>query len=151
VTWTARKVATWDPKPLDLCPATRRGRSLTSDNKPAHDDQDEDFVGESHAADEPTAVWDEKSLRAAGLSDILGKRPSEPPLPPATPAGGMTQDPSIVVDTTIGPNARPQASAPEQPAELADARPNGMGWPTTVGIAVGLGALVYIVIRLLKG
>lgn len=129
---------------------------MTSDNKPAHDDQHDELAGESHAADEPTAVWDEKSLRAAGLSDILGKRPSEPPLPPATPSAGMTQDPSIVVDTTIGPNARPQASAPNAPHKpvaqpVVHARPNGMGWPTTVGIAVGLGALVYILIRLLKG
>lgn len=129
---------------------------MTSDNKPAHDDHDDDFVGESHAADEPTAVWDEKSLRAAGLTDLLGKRPSEPPPPPATPASGITQDPSIVVDTTIGPNARPQASAPNAPQKHAaqpvvDARANAMGWPTTVGIAIGLGALVYILIRLLKG
>lgn len=127
------------------------GAFLTSDNKPAQDDKEDDFV-ESHAADEPTAVWDEKSLRAAGLQDLL-KQPQEPPLPPATPAGGVSTDPSIVVDTTIGPNARPLApnapkAAPQQPVAVPS---DGMGWPTTVGIALGLGALVYILIRLVKG
>ena len=94
-----------------------------------------------HAADEPTAVWDEQSLRAAGLNDLLGPRASEPPPPPATPANAQS-DPSIVIDRQLSGASAQRASTP------ADA---GFGWPATVGIAVVLGAIVYVLVRLAKG
>ena len=99
-----------------------------------------------HAADEPTAVWDEQSLRAAGLTDLLSKRPSDPPAPPATPGSALPSDPSIVVERLDLPAqpegpSRPSAPAPE----------GGFGWMATVAIAVVLGAVVYVLIRLARG
>ena len=118
---------------------------MTRDNKPVLDDDDDDFGGESHAADEPTAVWDEQSLRAAGLSDLLGPRPSEPPPPPATPAT-IPSDPSIMVDRQLsGEPPRPDGS-PASPATEGS-----FGWPATLAIAVVLGAIVYVLIRLARG
>ena len=117
---------------------------MTRDNKPVLEDDDDDFGGESHAADEPTAVWDEQSLRAAGLSELLARRPSEPPPPPATPATAPS-DPSIVVDRQLsGEHARASGRA-------SMAAESSFGWPATFSIAIVLGAIVYVLVRLAKG
>ena len=117
---------------------------MTRDKKPVlDDDSDDDFGGESHAADEPTAVWDEQSLRAAGLSDLLAPRPSEPPPPPATPAT-VSSDPSIMVDRRL--SGEPADGGNETPATEGS-----FGWPATMAIAVVLGAIVYVLIRLARG
>lgn len=119
---------------------------MTRDNKPVPEDQDDDFGG-MHAADEPTAVWDEKSLRAAGLTDLLGPRPSEPPPPPATaPGSAVPSDPSIVVERLDVPQQQEGPSRPSAPVAEA-----GFGWPATVAIAVALGAIVYALIRFIRG
>jgi hypothetical protein len=128
---------------------------LSKDNKRAPHELDDEFDdGESHAADEPTAVWDESALRAAGLTDLLKKRGSEPPPPPATPAREVQSDPSIVIEQDL---AAP-AVAPDEPAEAAPAAApaavpasGGLGWGATVAIAVAVGAIVYLLIRLVKG
>jgi hypothetical protein len=122
---------------------------LTSNNKRAPHDVDDDDDGESHAADEPTAVWDESALRAAGLSDLLHKRDDEPPPPPATsPTPSSTTDPSIVIDpSTLAPKV--VTPVPQQaPQAGAD---GGLGWGATLGLAVALGAIVYALIRFVKG
>jgi hypothetical protein len=119
---------------------------LNGDNK--HDPQlDSDDDGESHAADEPTAVWDESALRAAGLTDLLSKRKSDPPPPPATKSvtpGG----PSIEVSQEM---ALPEPE-PEAPREMEPATPSrGLGWGATLALAIVLGGLVYALIRYVKG
>ena len=96
----------------------------------------------SHAADEPTAVWDANTLREAGLGDLIKKPDSEPP-PPATPAVRGNQGPSIFVD-----EAQAGAKAQRGPNSRED---NGeLGWGATLGLAAGLGAAVYLLIRFLK-
>jgi hypothetical protein len=93
----------------------------------------------SHAADEPTAVWDANTLREAGLGDLIKKPDSEPP-PPATPAI-RGQAPSILVDEAAA-GAKAQKGASDDDGEL--------GWGATLGLAAGLGAAVYLLIRFLK-
>lgn len=123
---------------------------MTSDDQRAPIDPDDDD-GESHAADEPTAVWDESALRAAGLSDLLSKRDSAPPPPPATaPVSSSAQDQSIVVDQESLVPKNPPTPVPEAPERLAP-QEGGLGWGATLAIAVLLGALVYGLIRYLKG
>jgi hypothetical protein len=103
----------------------------------------------SHAADEPTAVWDVNALREAGLGDLIkqpGHEDSDPP-PAATPAMRGSQGPSIVVDEAAagararpGPNMKPDGTAAS----------GELGWVATLGLAAGLGAAVYLLIRFLK-
>jgi hypothetical protein len=95
----------------------------------------------SHAADEPTAVWDANTLREAGLGDLIKKPISEPP-PAQTPAIRGNQGPSIVVD---------EAAAGAKATVSSDSSGSGeLGWGATLGLAAGLGAAVYLVIRFLK-
>ena len=122
---------------------------MTSNNKRAPHDMDDDDDGESHAADEPTAVWDESALRAAGLSDLLHKRDSEPPPPPATsPTPSSTTDPSIVIDPST---LAPKVATPVPQSTPQAANDGGLGWGATLGLAVALGAIVYALIRFVKG
>jgi hypothetical protein len=112
------------------------------------DDEDDD--GESHAADEPTAVWDESALRAAGLEDLLKRREVEPAARPATPANAG-RDASIVIDEAVtsppsGPPVAVRAKLVSQPARSA-----GFGWPATIAIAIALGVAAYVAIRFLRG
>lgn len=124
---------------------------MTSDDQRAPLDPDDDDDGESHAADEPTAVWDESALRAAGLSDLFAKRDSAPPPPPATaPVSASAHDQSIVVDQESLVPKSPATPVPQAPAPAAP-QPGGLGWGATLAIAVALGALVYGLIRYLKG
>jgi hypothetical protein len=108
-------------------------------------DDDDDLDGESHAADEPTAVWDESALRAAGLSDLLKRREDEPAAAPATRSVAPDAESSIVIDEGVTPGI-PQVI-------LADPAPaaRGLGWGATLAIAVVLGGAVYMLIRLLRG
>ncbi|HEX5656916.1 MAG TPA: hypothetical protein VFX59_06960 [Polyangiales bacterium] len=111
---------------------------------PALDDEDD---GESHAADEPTAVWDESALRAAGLTDLLNKRKSDPPPPPATQSAAPDR-PSIEVSQEM---AQPQPE-PEAPIVMEPAPPSGgLGWSATLALAIVLGGVVYALIRHFKG
>jgi hypothetical protein len=122
---------------------------LSRDHKHApHDDEEhDDLDAERHAADEPTAVWDEGALRAAGLTDLLKKQRSEPPVVPATPAVSGAGDPSIVIDESIAANP----GEPEVQFVSAALTRRGLGWGATLAIAVVLGALVYLAIRLVRG
>jgi hypothetical protein len=121
------------------------------------EDEYDDDDGESHAADEPTAVWDESALRAAGLTDLLNKRKSDPPPPPATKST-VPDRPSIEVSEDVARAAAAELAAsrvtnpePMPAAEPAPAPQGGLGWGATLGLAVVLGAIVYVLIRLLKG
>ncbi|MEY4515378.1 MAG: hypothetical protein RLZZ450_7500 [Pseudomonadota bacterium] len=125
------------------------GRSLNRDHNapPDLDDDDDDLEAESHAADEPTAVWDESALRAAGLSDLLKRRDVEAEAPPATRSAAPGAESSIVIDEGVTPGlAQAIAAEPSTPAPRG-----GMGWAATLAIAVILGGAVYYLIRLLRG
>src|ERR1700712_3198611 len=74
----ARKVATPPPKTLDFEKCDSREHSLGRDDKHGAEELDDGDDGESHAADEPTAVWDENALRAAGLGDLWKRKEVEP-------------------------------------------------------------------------
>lgn len=113
----------------------------------------------SSGADEPTAMWDEASLREAGFnsvaqleqqSDATPGAPANPGAAPEAPKGpsilveGMP-DASEVIRTpagTIRPTAGTRA-VPKRPS-------SGLSWPVTVGLAIALGGLVYLVVRLLR-
>jgi len=112
---------------------------------PGLDDDDDELDGESHAADEPTAVWDENALRAAGLTDLLKRHDAEPAAPPATRSTAPGPESSIVVDEDVAPEL-PQVilADPGEPAR-------GLGWFATLAIAIVLGGAVYLLIRLLRG
>jgi hypothetical protein len=111
---------------------------------PGLDDDDDDLDGESHAADEPTAVWDESALRAAGLSDLLKRHEAEPAAPPATRSEHPGAESSIVVDGVAPDSPQVILAEPAEPAR-------GLGWFATLAIAVVLGGAVYLLIRMLRG
>ena len=114
-------------------------------NAPPDLDDDDDLEAESHAADEPTAVWDETALRAAGLTDLLKRREQEADAPPATPSVAPSAESSIVIDEGVDPAlSQVIAADPATPAK-------GLGWAATLAIAVVLGGVVYYLIRLLRG
>ena len=112
-------------------------------------ESDDDLDGESHAADEPTAVWDESALRAAGLGDIVSRRETEKAPPPATRAPVRRADASIVVDEAATSSAQPDAPRARLTSQPAAA--GGLGWAATIVIAVALGAVMYFVIRHFRG
>jgi hypothetical protein len=106
---------------------------------------DFDENGESsHAADEPTAVWDMETLRKAGLSELVEKPESIPP-GPATPSDGMLR-PSIIVEE----KPQEKAAVIPQHAPRAPEPDKRLGWLSLVGIAVVLGAGVYFLMRYLR-
>jgi hypothetical protein len=119
----------------------------------------DDNAESSHAADEPTAVWDMEALRKAGLGE-LANLPEAPESVPATPAAGMQQRPSIIVDEPGGQapdkpaatagGATPQAKQPPRVLPAPDAAPSGSSWWSLVGMALVLGVVAYLAIRLLR-
>ncbi|MDB4974469.1 MAG: hypothetical protein JWN48_2810 [Myxococcaceae bacterium] len=134
-----------------------REHSLGRDDKHGAPDIDEDDDGESHAADEPTAVWDENALRAAGLGDLWRKREPEAPAPAATPTQPRSHaDPSIVIEdlglqpAPAVPEVEPLPVMTKAALQPATAR-GGLGWGSTLGLALALGALAYALIRFFKG
>jgi hypothetical protein len=120
--------------------------------KDEHRDAGDGDSSESHAADEPTAVWDFEALRKAGLSEIA-QLPDQPATGPATPADGMAARASIIVDgdKAASAAAHPGDAAPvrARPApQLADNE--GMSWVGLLGLAALCGALAYAAIRFLR-
>lgn len=115
----------------------------------------------THAADEPTAVWDMEALRRAGLSEIA-QLPEEPETGPATPADGMaSRRASIIVEGDKGPEVEGVAPAPETPLPpvappLARPAPQhgsanqGLSWVTLIALAALFGAIAYAAIRFLR-
>ncbi len=115
-----------------------------ADEKRPETEQDDD--SQMHAADEPTAVWDANTLRDAGLGDLLRRPESEPPPAQTSPKKFGNQDPSIVVDAAAA------GAKAEVVRRAARRRSNSgeLGWAATVGLAAGLGAAVYLLIRFLR-
>ena len=100
------------------------------------------------AADDPTAMWNEAALRAAGLTDIVGSnKPDSVPAPAATAPDVRGEDRARVVVARAG-TPRPGAPAPV-PAP-AEEEGGGMSWGLTLGLAVGLAVGVYFLVRFLR-
>lgn len=115
---------------------------MADDQQRKHDGDDEDDAFSANAADDPTAVWDAEALRKAGL-DELGPLPEQVETAPATQASSAVRTaPSMVVD----PKATGAHAIPAQPR----AGSKELSWPATVGLALGLGGVVYALIRFLR-
>ena len=116
-----------------------RGSPLADDKRTQEDDDNS-----SLAADEPTAVWDANTLREAGLGDLIRKPDSTPPPPVTAPDRAGATAPSMMVDAAA-------AGGPIQHvAANKDANSGELGWGSTVALAAGLGAIVYLAIRFLR-
>jgi hypothetical protein len=120
------------------------------------DAADGDSSESTHAADEPTAVWDFEALRKAGLSEIA-QLPEQPETGPATPADGMAARASIIVDGEKGADAGGAARAPDAAAAPVRLRPasqaaanDGLSWVSLIALAALCGALAYAAIRFLR-
>ena len=110
---------------------------------------DFDDTGESsHAADEPTAVWDMETLRKAGLGD-LANLPESPDAAPATPADGMAR-PSMIVDEAAKAAAAAPVTGANKPVHAAPQPAQGSSWWGLVIMALALGAAAYFAIRALR-
>jgi hypothetical protein len=119
---------------------------LAKDNHRGADDLDESNE-ESHAADEPTAVWDVEALRRAGLSEVIDA-PETPATGPATPALGVeVERPSIIVEQE---QPAPSAQRPTPRPVLRHGPSSDVGWAGLITMAALLGAIAYVVIRLLR-
>ena len=126
---------------------------------------------ERHAADDPTAVWDAESLRAAGLEDVLAKPETDPPPAATAPqTKGQESGPSIVAEGAVEaapgsgpkPASRDRADAtprephrverptPRPPARTEAPQASELSWGATIALAVGLAAIVYFAVRFLK-
>ncbi|MCC7536303.1 MAG: hypothetical protein IT379_08825 [Deltaproteobacteria bacterium] len=109
---------------------------------------------ETLAADEPTAMWDEASLREAGFNQVAAMETREARTNPVVPEA-PTVGPSIVIDHM--PDAATAARNPGTPVRPspiivpAKKRPTqGLSWPLTIGLAAALGTFVYLIVRFLK-
>jgi hypothetical protein len=118
-------------------------------------DQSDDSSETSHAADEPTAVWDIEALRKAGLSEVIDA-PETPASAPATPAVGMEVGrPSMIVEqeptrpSAPRPAPAPAPAAPRR-AAIRRAAQSDVGWVGLLTMAALLGAIAYVVMRLLR-
>ena len=112
----------------------------------AEDKQIKDEEDSNLAADEPTAVWDANTLREAGLGDLIKKPESEPPPAATAPEKVTKQAPSMMVDAAAAGGPIQHIAAKKKPG--ADS--GELGWGSTVALAAGLGAAVYLAIRFLR-
>ena len=90
--------------------------------------RDEDESGQ-HAADEPTAMWDDDALAKLGLNTAPVEKPKTGP--------GL----SVSVETSS--HATSTATAPKQKSPV-------VGWVITIGLALLLGVGVYFAVRALR-
>ena len=106
-----------------------------------------------HAAESPTAVWDEDALRAAGLEVPEG---DEEESAPAT-APDMAALPSATVEVAVdlheeaeGTGSEPRETDPRPVTHAPRPEPPGLSWPATLAIAAALGVVVYFLVRMLR-
>lgn len=121
---------------------------------------------ERHAADDPTAVWDADTLRAAGLEDVLDRPETDPPPAATTPATkGRDSGPSMVAEGAVRapdqpkrerPDATPREPhqvprpTPKPPSRTVAPSSGELGWGATIALAVGLAVAVYFLVRFLR-
>lgn len=121
----------------------------SEDEDPAPDEFDDSGI--RNAADDPTAVWDEDSLRAAGLGDLgaLEGRSPSPATEPEEQAGGGSIEVSAEMSRGAG-GPSPKGAPRLTPGPTPAAKPGGLSWPLTIALAFALGLAVYLLVRLLK-
>jgi len=102
---------------------------------PEPDDDDDDFKS---AADDPTAMWDDEALRAAGMSHP-GKGESRAATPATRPSVGGDSREKVIVGR--------RSSGPAGPARAAS---GGLSWPLTLLLAIALGVAVYFLVSYLR-
>lgn len=125
---------------MQVClPLGIRGSPLADEKRTQEDDDNA-----SLAADEPTAVWDANTLREAGLGDLIKKPDSTPPPPVTAPEKASATAPSMVVDAVAAGGAVQHVAAKKSGGS------GELGWGSTVALAAGLGAAVYLAIRFLR-
>lgn len=95
-------------------------------------DEDDDFL---HAADEPTAMWDEGSLRDLGLDIPLAQKETAP----ATAGTGAHRAIGVELTGAADPAATPQPK-----------RPQALQWIVTIALAIGLGVGVFFLVRMFR-
>lgn len=104
----------------------------------------------SHAADDPTAMWDEGALREAGMEEVANRAKSMPPPAATGPAVGGDSRRSVVVGTggdAAGPESADRTPRPRRRPSQPDA---GLSWPITIALAIALGVAVYFLVRLIR-
>lgn len=92
-------------------------------------DEDDDFL---HAADEPTAMWDEGSLRDLGLDIPIEQKETAP----ATTGTGAHR--AIGIELT-GPDSATKSKGATM-----------LHWIVTITLAVGLGVGVFFLVRMFR-
>jgi hypothetical protein len=101
------------------------------------------------AADEPTAMWDDSALNDAGFAELMKDRQERPreATGPATnrAAGGSSEAGKIEVTGT-----HPQPSAPRPASAPQRSGPSALSWALTVALAIGIGVVVFFVVRALR-
>ncbi|MEM7608431.1 MAG: hypothetical protein AAF411_24005 [Myxococcota bacterium] len=111
---------------------------------PEHDDVDVDIDGDpledtgSHAADEPTAMWDQAALRELGL-DAPQEQEARGP---ATQGTGRHR--AVGVELAQEESGR----RPKKAVEQKPSKSSGLaGWVLTAVIAVALGVAMFYLVR----
>jgi hypothetical protein len=98
--------------------------------------------GQRWAADEPTAMWDDKALRDEGYPGVADAAPGIAPSGPATgPDVGGHERANVV-----SKGGAQQGGAPA-PALAAG---GGLSWPLTIAIATLVAVVVYFAVRMLR-
>ncbi|MEM9194453.1 MAG: hypothetical protein AAGF12_35075 [Myxococcota bacterium] len=125
------KSDTPDPKPNES--GSSEAKASTESIPPAagpddYEDQEEESF--KSQADDPTDVWDEAALRAAGI-----ELPGMAKQPATSPRNPEASD-SVQVSDSIAPP--PESKRP------------GLSWPLTLGLATILGVAVYFLVRMLR-
>jgi hypothetical protein len=94
-----------------------------------------------YAADDPTDVWDEQSLREKGFDALADAKPSAAKGPATAPRPEQAAAKVVV---------SPQPVPPAAPAPAPSAAGGVLSWPMTIGIAIAVAIAVYVVVRLLR-
>lgn len=120
--------------------------SVVSDEKPEQDEDEAEAM--RWAADEPTAMWDESLLEKEGFDALVKDRTQNPreATGPATTeqVGGSSRTGSVEISSEATGGHRAVS------AGGGAKRPSGLSWALTFGVAIGLGFLVYLVVRMLR-
>jgi len=131
-------------------PAAGDGDSTDGDPSPATGDRAgfeasiDDAI--THAADEATDVWDEDSLRAAGLGDLLDQEAKADEASKAKEA--KLAAPRVSTDSNVQlPEADPGKGPDTLPPPPVQ---GGMSWAITVALAVALGVAVFFLVKMLR-
>lgn len=110
------------------------------------DDEGESAGGAPRwAADEPTAMWDDSALEGAGYDQLAKDRAARPRAEtgPATGRDVRGEDRAAVkVSSELTGAQRLEPVAPSEKRSLS--------WTITIGLAIALGVVVYLAVRLLR-